>query len=172
MKMKTMLTFTAILICAHVYCQKINFISIELGFNQINLAYSRSVSSLPVYVGMEVGIANQDINNAFDDIVWNTKIGYFFLQKKKTALSVNLFGGVYVVENDYYKATTPVIGCGLDFSRFLGKKQKHSINLGVDFQYGKRDYREVFESEYVRVESIGSFSVIPVKISIGYSFRF
>jgi len=155
-----------------VKAQNNNQLSLQFSFNQVELAYQHKLLSPKVWVEAFVGKGNQDINNSLDDFLGGVRIGYDAFSNKKNTLGISTSFGIYVPHNDYYTATTPVIGAGIRYTRFIGKSGKHCLFVNAGFQYGERNYKQQYSSEIVNLATIGTFKIAPLYSSIGYGFRF
>lgn len=163
--------FMLLLACG-VKAQPTNHLSLQLAVSQFEVGYQHQLFSEKTWAEAYVGLGNQDINNRFDDFLGGLRIGYHALSTLKNQLSFHTDLGIYSPNNDYYKATTPVIGAGLRYLRFIGQSGQHSVFVTTEYQYGTRDYKEHHSSETVEVSSIGTFEVAPVCFSVGYGYNF
>jgi len=147
-------------------------LSLQFSINQIELGYQRELFVQNVWGEAFAGIANQDINKQFDDFLAGIKLGYNFFSNKHNQLGLYTIFSIYIPNNDYYNAVTPVVGVGVRYTRFIGKSGKHGFSISPNFQYGRRDYKQTYLSEKVNVSTVGTFKITPFNISIGYNYSF
>jgi hypothetical protein len=151
-----------------VKAQNKNQLSLQLSFNQFELAYQHSLFIEKMWGEVFAGVGNQDINSRFDDFLTGVRIGYNVFSNEKNLLAFNTKFGVYIPHNDYYTATTPLIGVGIRYTRFIGQAKKQSVFVSTGYQYGRRDYKQEYSSELIHVATVGTFNVAPVYFSLGY----
>jgi hypothetical protein len=155
----------------NVNAQNKNQLSFQLSLNQVELAYLHRLSP-SIWGEVFVGTGNQDINSSFDDFAAGVRIGYDAFSNRRSMLGFNTCFGIYIPDNDYYNAITPVIGAGIRYTRVIGKSGKHNLFVNTGFQYGKRDYRQEYASEIINASTIGTFKIVPLYFSLGYGFNF
>jgi len=161
-----------LLLAGGANAQNNNQLSFQFSYNQVELAYQHKLLYPKVWGEVFVGTGNQDINRSFDDLVAGLRIGYNAFSNKKNSLGINTSFGIYIPNNDYYNVATPVIGAGIRYTRVIGKSGKHCMFVNAGYQYGKRDYKQVYSSEIVNVSTIGTFKIAPLYCSLCYGFRF
>jgi len=155
-----------------VKSQNNNQLLLQFSLNQVDLAYQHKLISPNIWGEAFVGIGNQDINSSFDDFLSGLRIGFDAFSNEKNLLGFNTSVGIYIPNNDYYTATTPVFGAGIRYTRFIGKSGKHSLFVNTGYQYGKRDYKQKYSSEIINVTTVGNFKIAPLYFSLGYGFKF
>lgn len=168
---KVLLVAGIILVYATVIeAQNHQMASMNMSFNQAELSYQCPVLSEDLWADFYVGLANQDINQRFDDFVSGFKVGYLLLSTPKNQVALTVGIGLYIPNNNYYKATTLTIEGGLRYTRCLGKTKKHCLLINAGYRYGYRDYKQNYSSDVLSASTIGTFRVNPLVLSIGYGF--
>ncbi len=152
--------------------QKNNSLEIALSIHQFELEYQHKIFSENFSAGAFIGVGNQDINSSFDDFLTGVKMGYNIFSNPKNNLDVQVKLGIYIPNNDYYNAITPTTQAGMKYSRIIGKSKRHSLIINTGYRYGKRDYKQHYSSELLKISTIGTFKLSPLYFSIGYGFRF
>ncbi|WP_372652864.1 hypothetical protein [Draconibacterium sp.] len=172
--MKRLIIYVAVIILfsCNVSAQQSNRIILQVAANQIELGYQHKLFNQKMWGQTYVGLGNQDVNSSFNDLLAGIKIGFDAWSNSKNTIWVNSNIGIYIPNNDYYTAVTPVIGVGIGYSRYIGKSGKHALLLNAGYQYGERDYRQKFSSRMADIETVGNFSVAPLYFSLGYGFNF
>ena len=170
---KSILSIAFILLLAYgVKAQNNNQLSLQLSLNQIELGYQHKLFSENFWGEAFAGIGNQDINSRFDDVLTGLRMGFNVFSNNRSLLGLQTSLGIYIPNNDYYTAVTPVIGVGVRYKRFIGKSNQHSLLVNAGYQYGKRDYKQEYSSEIINITTIGKFEIAPLYFSLGYGFNF
>ncbi len=152
--------------------QRRNTIALQVSINQIEINYQRNIFTPKIWGEVYVGLGNQDITNSFNDIITGIRTGANLISKGKNIIAVNTDFGIYIPNNSLYNATTPIVGAGIRYIRTIGKQNKHTLFVSTGYRYGQKDYKQRYNSDIVSVESIETFKISPVYISIGYGFSF
>lgn len=156
----------------HAMANKGKMMSVQVSVNEIVLGFQHNVLYEKLWVEVNTGLGNQDINSNFNDLVSGFGIGYNVFSNQKNQIAFNTGIGMYIPNNHYYKVTVPIVNAGLRYTCFIGKKDKHCFLASVGYRYGKREYHQEFKSEIINVSTIGTFKVSPVCFSVGYGYRF
>lgn len=164
--------FILLLLSQNIKAQNDKQLLLQLSLNQVDLAYQHKLISPNIWGEAFVGIGNQDINSSFDDFLSGLRIGFNAFSNEKNLLGFNTSIGIYIPNNNYYTATTPVFGAGIRYTRIIGKSGKQSLFVNTGYQYGKQEYKQKYSSEIVNVTTVGTFKIAPLYFSLGYGFKF
>jgi hypothetical protein len=172
MKKILAITFFVFLLVMNTKAQDRRMITFQISYNQIELGFEHSILFEKLFAELHAGIANQDINNNFDDFTSRLGLGYTAFSNPKNQISIHIGTGLYFTNNNYYSITVPLVYAGTRYTRLLGETGKHRIFFNTGYRYGKRDYKEQYLSDVVNVSSIGTLKLTPLYFSIGYGFNF
>lgn len=172
MRTYIVLLFTVLSFGTESQAQVKNKVAAHLSYNRVELSYGRELEILPVGIEGFIGLGNQDVNTAFDDFLGGIRIAVPILSFEKSQIQVLPEVGFYISNNDCYSAQTCVLGIHANYCRYLGKKQKHFVQIDAGYVYGKRSYRQTYENDRVYLATTGTFSVKPLYVALGYGFRF
>lgn len=161
-----------ILIANNTKSQNKSMLSMQFSYNELGIAYQYRIFSSKLWAEIYTGIANQDINKDFDDYTSNLKFGYNLLSNKNNQIALTSGFGVYIPNNKYYNALTPMINIGSRYSRLLGNSKKHNLFINTGYQYGKRDYIQEYSSEILSISTIETFKISSFYVSLGYGYSF
>ncbi len=172
MKKLIICTVVVVFFSFKISAQQNNRLNLQVAPNQIEFEYQRKLFNHKMWGETYAGLGNQDVNNSFNDFLAGLRIGFDVWSTPKNTIGLCSGIGIYIPNNDYYTAVTPVIGVGVIYSRYIGKSGKHALLANAGYQYGERDYKQEFSSEMIALEIRGNFSVAPVYFSLGYGFNF
>jgi len=161
-----------VLAVAGVDAQRNNQLAVQLSYDLASLSYQRDIFQSRLLGEIEVGIANQDIDSKFNDLLIGVRIGKPLLYSGHYAVNLLAGVGTYFSNNNNYSVVTPVYSGLFSFNRYVGEAKRHSFVVCVGYQYGKRGYKEAFKNEISHVTSTGEFNVFPLILSMGYGFHF
>lgn len=165
------ITFFIFLLFQFAKSQNNKMISIQLSYNKIELGFEHKILNEKLFAELYAGIANQDINSSFDDIISRIGIGYAAFSNTKNQISFYIGMGIYFTNNNYYSIVVPLVNAGTRYTRFFGKTRKHGLFINAGYCYGQRDYKQQYSSDIFDVSTIGTFKLTPVYFSIGYGFK-
>lgn len=172
MKKIAILIAVITLISSGVKSQNTNQVSARMSFNQLEVGYQRTLIQQKIWGEAYIGLSNQDINRKFDDLVTGIRIGAPVFANDKNSINIAAGIGIYFPNNNYYSATTPLFSGYIAYNRFIGESQKHSLLVNLGYQYGKKDYKQEYNSTDIYLATTGSFKASPVYFSVGYGFHF
>ena len=172
MKKILAITFFVFLLVMNTKAQDRRMITFQISYNQIELGFEHSILFEKLFAELHAGIANQDINNNFDDFTSRLGLGYTALSNPKNQISTHAGFGLYFTNNNYYSITVPLVYVGTRYTRLLGQTGKHRLYVNAGYRYGKKDYKEKFSSNIVNVSSVGTIKLSPLYFSIGYGYNF
>lgn len=152
--------------------QLLNQASVKLSFNQLELNFQRKMDSFPYWGEVYVGVGNMDINRAMDDVLAGIRVGTVLFEIQKSVFTAALVLGMYLPRNDYYKVTTPVYGLNVGYAWYFLNTPKHAFLFHAGYQYGKRSYKQEYQSDRLYIANVDDFKVFPVYVSVGYGFKF
>jgi hypothetical protein len=158
--------------CGLVDGQRLNRTAVHLSYNQIELSYGRHLGNMPFTPEVYMGLANQDINNEFDDLTGGVRLVFPVFSFPKSEIDASAEIGFYFPHNDFYNANAFTAGINLGYEKFLGQKQRHSLLLNLGYRYGKRSYKQEYRDEAILIATTDEFEVSPLCFCIGYCFRF
>lgn len=165
------ITFFVFLMSQYTKAQDRKIITFQLSYNQVELGLEYKILNRNLYIELNAGIANQDINSNFDDFTSRLGFGYTALYNPKNLISIHAGFGLYFTNNDYYTITVPLVYTGTRYTRLLGKTGKHRIFVNAGYKYGKKDYKEHYSSDIVNVSAIRTLKLTPLYLSIGYGYN-
>lgn len=168
---KIALLFMLLAVYALGFTQTRDRAAFYFSINQICFGYYKEFDQLPVDAEVYIGVANQDINGAFDDLQGGLKAWLLLRDWQASSIRSGLDVGLYLPNNDYYKAATGYLGINLEYEKYFGKNKRHSMLLDVGYRFGKRSYQQSFHNEIIKVNTVDEFKVSPMVFSIGYGFR-
>ena len=143
-----------------------------VSFNQFGVGYGKSLSDIPLTAGIQVGLSNQDIDNGFNDLFGELSMQYSFIQLKRSQFYGKITGGFYFPGNEYYSLSIFTFGIQGGYSLSLGSAQKSYIFLEGGWLYGNKDYRLEYENEMIRAATVQNLQLKPLRLEMGYGFRF
>jgi hypothetical protein len=154
------------------YSTESNTVSAYLSYNSFDFGYKYHLKRLPLKFGGKIGIANQDINSAFNDYKLTALVDYEFVKigKSKIYLEGNI--GYYIANNDLYSENTLFYRIGVGCHYRLGKSDRHGLYGEVYYCYGNREFIDQYQNEGFAVKTIETLELSPVQFSIGYSYSF
>jgi len=147
-------------------------VSLAASYNQFSLAYKYNLTTIPVWGELYTGIGNQDISSKFDDILAGLRLGIPIITFSKSDIYAVIKTGVYIPQNDYYKAPTLFIGACTGYEKFIGQNRIHVLFAEIGYVYGQKEYTQHYNSKILSISTIGKFELSPVTIEIGYGYRF
>jgi hypothetical protein len=162
----------SLLLVGGARAQNKRLLSLQLSLQQIELGYQHQLFSDNLWGEVHAGIGNQDINSQLDDFLSGMRLGGNILSTPNNKVALTGGVGIYFPTNSYYKATTLFFEGGARYSRFIGKLKQHCLFVGAYYRYGKRDYKQTYSSEMLNVSTVGTFTMAPLNLSLGYGFRF
>ncbi len=142
----------------------------QMYVNQFDVGYSQNIINQKFVAGIYAGIANCDINPAFDDFTTTLDVGIVVYQNTKNRLSINTGVGIYLTNNNYYLVKVPLLLAGTNYARFFGKTQRHCFLVSLGYRYGKKSYKQQYLSDILNAYSISTFKVSPLMFSVGYGY--
>ncbi len=166
------ITFFVFLLSQNTKAQDRKTITFQLSYNQVELGLEHKILTERLFAELHAGIANQDINNNYDDFTSRLGLGYTALSNSKNQISIHAGFGLYFTNNDYYSITVPLVYAGTRYTRLLGETGKHRIFVDAGYRYGKKDYKEQYSSDIVNGSTIGTLKLTPLYFSMGYGFSF
>ncbi len=170
---KLIMIFSLVLILSlHTIAQNKRLISIQLSVNQIELGLEHQILSEKLSADIYTGIANQDINNNFDDFSIRFGFGYKAISNSKNQIALHSGIGLYFSNNDYYSITVPLVNADFRYTRFIGKREKHGLFINVGYRYGKREFKQIYASDIVEITTADRLILKPVQLTVGYGFKF
>lgn len=152
--------------------QNNNLVSMQLFYNQIEIGYGDKIVKEKLWGQCSIGIANQDFNNSFNDVTCRIGLTYRAFQNQKNLVAFNTSIGIYLPNNEYYKTVVPLVYVFGQYTRYLGKSNKHGIFIQAGYRYGKKTYQQEYQSGIAIFTTNGTFRVSPVYLSFGYEFHF
>ena len=172
MKKLTVLVSSIVLGSNLVLAQSTQMASMRISIKQMEVSYQHSIFRDWLWIEAHTGVANQDINNRFDDFLLGSNIGWNVLSNPQNQISAHTGVGLYFPNYDRYSGTVPLTHASVRLLHFLGKTKKHGTQIDLGYQYGKRTYKQVYTSQAATVSTIETFQVSPLHVSIGYGYRF
>jgi len=173
MKKKIVFSLACMLLLVYgIKAQNNNQLSLQLSLNQIELGYQHKLFAENIWGEAFAGIGNQDINSRFDDFLVGIRLGFDAFSYKRNSIGIDASFEIYIPNNHYYTAVTPVIGAGIRYSLAFGKLNQHSLLINAGYQYGKQDYKQEYTSELINTSTISDFKIAPLYFSLGYGFNF
>jgi len=169
---KTLIFISLILATSLVKAQGKTEMNIRLSYNQFGLGGRYYFQKTPIWSEINFGLGNEDIDRKFNDWVFDARMGIPVWKLNTSAFYIAAKAGIYIPENDYYKAITPTIGCLIGYKKDIGKQKRQSIFAEAGYNYGKRQYTQNWSNENISIATIDQFKVSPVTFSLGYSYRF
>jgi hypothetical protein len=147
-------------------------IACNIAFNQIDISYQQTIGLLPLWSEIYTGIGNADIDNKFNDFTAGLRIGTPIWHNDKNNVGIAAHLGMYIPNNDYYKATTPVYGIVAKYNHYFGTTKKHSLLVNAGYLYGKRSYKQEYSDPKIYTATTDEFRLMPLYLSLGYGFNF
>lgn len=169
---KTGICFILMLITTLSMSAQKNQLSLRLSTNQTEISYQHQFLSQKTFAAVYTGLANHDLNSAWDDVYSGIKMGIKTLTNSKNQLDLHVRMGMYYTNNSIYDGFTPVIGGGIGYAHYWGASKKHCLLIDLGLQYGRRSFMNEYETSLIQISGIESFRITPLYISIGYGINF
>jgi len=155
-----------------VNSQNLNQVSLRFSPTQFELNFQRKLILEKVWSEAFIGLGNQGINSNYDDYLAGLRIGTPLFFNEKSTIHLAAIVGVYLPNNDFYAAVTPVFGLLAGYSRYIGKPHRHSMLIHLGYQYGQRNYIHEYRTNDISIATTGNFKLSPIHFSIGYGYNF
>ncbi|NLF42550.1 MAG: hypothetical protein GX587_07635 [Bacteroidales bacterium] len=162
----------SLLLSGSAYAQNKKMLNLQISTKRIEFRYQQQFLFEKLWAGFYTGIANLDINNKFDDVVTGLELGMNVYSNQKDQIDVYSSLGICSPNNNYYAGIAPEINIVARYAHVFGKTKKHLLIINTGFRYLKKDYKQAYASETIKVSTTGSFIATPFFISIGYGFGF
>ncbi|NJK93824.1 MAG: hypothetical protein HC905_01830 [Bacteroidales bacterium] len=171
--MKVFLTsaFCFFMLSASLFGQQ-NGVSFKLSLHQAEIGYKYIFKKVPLEGEFYLGAGNQDIDGRFNDFVSGIRIIKPVFRYKRNLISMMFNTGVYIPNNDYYNAVTPVFGLIAGYNRTFDKAGKHSLLINAGYFLGQRYYLQEYKDNFGSYATRDIFKIVPVNIAIGYGLNF
>lgn len=175
MKQIHKLTHAVLFFCllnSAIYSQEKKEVSIKISLNAAELAFQHQLFNEKTWGEVFIGVANQDINNQFDDLMGGIRMGHTILEKGRNHIDLQVGTGIYKATNDYYKAIAPFAEAGVRYVRHLGQTGRHNLLVASGLRIGQRDYKQNYRTEWFEAKTTGTMKLAPLVFSVGYAYKF
>ncbi|WP_047450863.1 hypothetical protein [Alistipes sp. ZOR0009] len=148
--------------------QRYHMLGASIAHNELTLSYQAPIPIKSLWVEGFIGLANQDVNAVFDDIIGGLKFGCRLVQRNRWQVYTTAGAGIYIPRNPLYKVNTPFVQAALGAQLALTANQRHALFAEIGYRNGERRYQQQYHSATIWVQSTDRFQLNPLIYSIGY----